>query len=225
MQVHETRSGGDVVRSAIGVLVPLAGVSASLTVLFLGMRSVMEIGGACASGGPFVPVRPCPEGVPALIVGGIWAGLILAFVYVWQAVRHHVPSLVSLLWPALFLSLGWNFLEFGLDPPGGGGAEWGWLICAIVFFLMGGVPLVIALPWLWRSARGKGEHPASGSVRSSLTPPGVGFATTRLRRPATPADDVVTALERLDALHRSGSLDEEQYEAAKDQILGTDGAP
>jgi len=48
-----------------------------------------------------------------------------------------VPNFAWALWPALFLSLAGNFLEFGLDPPGEGGVAWGWLLCAGVFFLMG----------------------------------------------------------------------------------------
>ena len=44
------------------MFVSLAGVAAGLTALFLGMRRVMEIGGFCAEGGPFVIQHPCPEG-------------------------------------------------------------------------------------------------------------------------------------------------------------------
>ena len=78
---------------------------------------------------------------------GLWGGLIMAAVYAWQVIKHGArPSLLGLLWPALFLSLGWNFLEFGLNPPGGTGLAWGWLVCAVTFGLMGGVPLIWALP-------------------------------------------------------------------------------
>lgn len=130
-----------------GVFVGLAGVSAGLTMLFLGMRRVMEIGGFCAEGGPFVIQHHCPEGAIPLVLGGLWGGLIMAAVYAWQVVKHGArPSLLGLLWPALFLSLGWNFLEFGLNPPGGTGLAWGWLVCAVLFGLMGGVPLMWALP-------------------------------------------------------------------------------
>jgi hypothetical protein len=55
-------------------------------------------------------------------------------------------ALPLLAWPALFLSLGWNFLEFGVQPPGGGLA-WGWLVPGVMFVLMGGGPLWLA----WRS--------------------------------------------------------------------------
>ena len=52
-------------------------------------------------------------------------------------------NLMPLAWPGLFLSLGWNFLEFAFAPPGGGFA-WGWLVCGVVFVLMGGLPLLLA---------------------------------------------------------------------------------
>lgn len=50
---------------------------------------------------------------------------------------------------------GWNFLEYGLSPPDGSSVAVGWLICAVVFALMGGAPLAIALwggidKWKWR---------------------------------------------------------------------------
>lgn len=53
------------------------------------------------------------------------------------------PQLWTLAWPALFCSLGWNFLEYGIDPPPPEhGPVWGWLICAVTFLAMGGIPLV-----------------------------------------------------------------------------------
>src|SRR5919204_232452 len=94
-------------RSSLWVFLSLAGVTAAITMLYLGMRSVMEIGGSCAEGGPFVPVRPCPKGVALIMVGGIWLGLIFAGMYVWQSLKSGGPSFAGLLWPALFLSLGW----------------------------------------------------------------------------------------------------------------------
>ena len=39
------------------------------------------------------------------------------------------PKLVALAWPALFLTLGWNFLEYAFDPPPpDSGIVWGWLL-------------------------------------------------------------------------------------------------
>jgi hypothetical protein len=212
---------GPRVRPSVAIFIGLAGASAGLTLLFLGMRSVMEIGGACAEGGPFVPVRPCPKGVTLVMIGGIWGGLVFAGVYAWQSFRNGVPNFVALLWPALFLSLGWNFLEFGLDPPGGGLA-WGWLVCAVVFGLMGAVPLVFAGPWIVRRFA-RSEPPRSW--RSVLPTAGaVREAVSRLPKVRAHSADIVSALERLDALHRSGALDDAEYEAAKDKLLGTAGA-
>ena len=148
---------GERVRGAIGVFVSLAAVTASLTVLWLSMRSVMDIGGSCASGGPYVPRVGCPTGVPMLMVGSIWLGLIFAALYFWMTFRHGAPSVGALFWPALFLSLGFNFLAYGLDPPFGlASVEVGWLVCAIVFGLMGGIPLLAAVPAVWRSFHGRG---------------------------------------------------------------------
>jgi hypothetical protein len=225
------------VGASLGIFVGLAGVAAAMTMLFLGMRSVMDIGGFCAEGGPYVIGVSCPRDISAVMIGGIWAGLAFAGLYAWLAFKHRVPNFVALLWSALFLSLGWNFLVYGLDAPGDAGLAWGWLVCAVLFLLMGGLPLIPVLPWVVRSFTGRA---ASGGVMG----PGMRTAVSRLstsRRAATapaapdpseswswehpsPADggdrDVVSRLERLDALHRSGALDDVEYEAAKDQILG-----
>ena len=158
------------VRASIGVAVTLAGVAVGMTCLFLGMRSVMEIGGACAEGGPFVPVRPCPQGVPALIVGGIWGGLIFVGAYLWQTHKHQVPSLVGFAWPALFLSLGWNFLEFGVDPPGDGGLVWGWLVCAVLFILMGGLPLLAVVGPTYRAFVNRSAVPSPMEAVRAMRP-------------------------------------------------------
>jgi hypothetical protein len=200
----------------LGLLLALAGVAAALTILFLAMRSVMEIGGACASGGPFVPVRPCPRGVPGLMIGAIWGGMILAFVYVWFSIRHRVPSFGGLLWPALFISLGWNFLEYGLDPPFGDGLEWSWLLCGVLFMLMGGIPL-----WIWVSVqRRQGLSPAMSRIPRPLLP--VAGVPQRVAWPsaeADAADDLASVLERLEALHQSGALDDSEFKAAKRRAI------
>ncbi len=130
-------------RKWVLMFVGLAGGVMSLTLLFLAMRAVMEVGGSCASGNtPYAITRPCPEGVPGVMVGSIFGGLLCLGLYAFTAIG---VNLVALAWPALFLSLGWNFLVYGIDPPLGDSPAWGWLVCAVVFVLMGGVPLVIAI--------------------------------------------------------------------------------
>jgi hypothetical protein len=207
--------------SLIGIIVvtgTLLIVAACLTIVFLAMRSVMDIGGFCAEGGPYEIETHCPKGTPGLLMGGIWIGVIAAFAYVWQASRYRALNLGGLLWPALFLSLGWNFLEYGVSPPFEGGLAWGWLIPGGVFVLMGGLPLFWVIPALVRPDDGP-----SNTVGFALRQ-GAGaarHAASQLRVTAAPSrsEGLVDALERLDRLHRRGRLSDAEYEAAKQRLL------
>jgi hypothetical protein len=126
-----------------------------LTMVYKSMRSVMDIGGSCASGNtPYEIARPCPKGVGWMMTVGIFgmfagAGISLLGVFPQGGPRPYVFA-----WSAIFLALGWNFLDYGFDAPGGGTAA-GWLICGFVFVAMGAVPLLFlftprALRWeLW----------------------------------------------------------------------------
>lgn len=197
----------------------VAGAAASLTMLFRSMRSVLEIGGSCGSGGPYQVVRPCPKGIAAITPLSIWVGIGFVALAAVAAMRLKVPSVAWLAWPALFLSLGWNFWEFGLDPPGAGGLAWGWIVCGVLFVLMGGGPLVAAIGWA-RHGGTTGPRPAA---RATAKAAAVG---TAVRRATTPPpfrdDDLVGRLERLADLHRSGALDDAQYESAKRSVLEGD---
>lgn len=227
-----TRTPLEALRATVSVFVTLAGVSCGLTLLYLGMRAVMDIGGVCASGGPFVPRVECPEGVPLVMIGGIWGGLVFVGLYLWSTSKHRVPTLVGFAWPALFLSLGWNFLDYGIDPPVGDGLVWGWLICAILFALMGGLPLLAMVkPIMSQFGRRAPETPQAKVViptRSkvkelrAVAPPN---ARRRQRfgfdpEPGGPrGESLVDALERLGALHESGALSDDEFEAAKRRVL------
>src|SRR5438552_4163232 len=61
-------------RYVVWLLIGTAGLSACITIVFFGMRAVMDIGGACASGGPYVSANPCPEGVGLLMTFAFPAG-------------------------------------------------------------------------------------------------------------------------------------------------------
>lgn len=201
----------------LGFLLSLTGIAAALTVVFLSMRAVMDIGGVCAEGGPFVPRQPCPDGVPGLLVGGMWIGVLLALVYIGLASRFRIPSLAGLLWPALFISLGWNFLDYAFDPPFGTDLEVGWLVPGILFMLMGGIPL-----WIWLSVvRGRGVTPAASRIPVRLQPV-AGIPRRLASGTSATGDEMATALERLDALHRSGALTESEYKAAKRRAIAGD---
>lgn len=163
-QMRATRSGPSLADHA-WYLAGVVGLSAALTAVWLGMRAVMNIGGSCASGGPYVNAVECSAGVDVLMFLAFPVGFASVGLLVWKGSRlgGSWVGLAALAWPVLFLSLGWNFLEYGVNPPYGGGLEWGWLIPGVLFVLMGGIPL---LGWLL--ARGHG--PVVPGVRSTMTP-------------------------------------------------------
>jgi hypothetical protein len=215
-----------ITRSVV-TFVALTGVAMALTWLFLGMRAVMQIGGSCASGGPYEVATPCPEGIPLVMLGGIFGGLVFLGVYATKGLRFG-PRLAFLAWPALFLSLGWNFLEFGLNPPGDeGGVSVSWLFCAVLFALMGGVPLV----FLFTGSGLRSTFAADGtgpsligtrvkSARSSGEALGKVSGRVDTGDQGGQPDDLPNALERMAALHASGALTDDEFTAAKRRLLG-----
>jgi hypothetical protein len=206
-----------ILRPTIWILVSLGAVSACLTLLFLGMRAVLDVGGFCAEGGPYEIAQHCPQRVPGIMVGSIWGGLIFAAVYCWQLLKYGIPGFGMLLWSALFLSLGANFLQYGINPPGpADGPVGGWLVCAFLFILMGGVPLLLVLP-----------STVGGFLHGTKPKPGWpgGFPSLHVQRAAarvtksTPGRNLVDELERLERLHRSGGLTEDEYRLAKERLI------
>jgi len=124
------------------------GVAFAITCVYHGMRGVMRLGGMVASGGPYAIEHPAPTWVWIMPVAIVF-GMVCFFINLFSGGSDQV-NLMPLAWPGLFLSGGWNFLEFTFHPPAGGLA-WGWLVCGVVFVLMGGLPLLLVL----KSAREK----------------------------------------------------------------------
>ena len=205
-------------RNTVAIGLSLAGVACGLTLVYLSMRAVMDVGGFCAEGGPFVIEQHCPQGVPGIMVGGILGGLVLAFVYVGVAVWRRIPSFAMLLWPALFLSLGWNFLDYAFDPPGtDGGVVWGWLICGIVFMLMGGLPLLVVLPATIRGFTREEKAPRGWPIGMPLAQ--MQRVAARVQPSTATRAGMVDELERLAKLHERGALTDDEYAAAKARLL------
>ena len=143
------------IRVLAGYLAGIALGTMSVTLLFLGMRAVMDVGGACADGGPYVSAQPCPRGVPLAMIGGMFGLFGAAGLIVWfgSQIGKGAAAIVALGWPALFLALGLNFMDYALNPPDGEPTPvWGWLIPGILFWLIGGAPLAVGL-LAWREAR------------------------------------------------------------------------
>ena len=233
----------DVVLYLVGVV----GLSAALTVMWLGMRSVMNVGGYCAEGGPYVIDTHCPDGVALLIPLSIVLGLGSAALAGIKGVAlgGGWGAIVLLAWPALFISLGWNFLEYAFNPPGpDDGIVWGWLIPGVMFVLMGAFPLLAFRPDRGPRARlgrqraevrdsaAEGEARYANELRrqrrrllndlvqrANRKSSEAGLATAPA--PAVEEeDDLVSRLERLAALYRSGSLTYDEYQRAKAAVIG-----
>jgi hypothetical protein len=135
-------------------------VGMAITWVFLSMRAVMDIGGSCASGGPYEIATPCPDNVAVLMTLGIPLMLICAFVGTAAAVGVDAPDLLIPMWALLFGALGWNFLEYGLFS---GDVVWGWLVCGVLFELMALPAVLFLLPF---------GH--DGPTRLNARPPGQG---------------------------------------------------
>jgi len=206
-------------------LLGIAGLAASLTLVFLSMRAVMDVGGFCAEGGPYEIQTHCPEGTVVLLPLSVFAGLGSAALAGWKGsqIGGIFGGLVALAWPALFISLGWNFLEYALWPPGDqGGIVLGWLIPGIVFEVMGIVPLLGLLPSR-RAILGTetADSPvALTSARKRLLNDLVSHAH---ERGWGAQEDLVSKLERLAALREQGAITSEEFDAAKRAVIGGSG--
>lgn len=235
---------GGTLRDRFLLLVGVGGLAFCLTLLYVAMRAVLDIGGACADGGPYVPRVSCPDGVPLAMIGGIFGLFLFGGLTGWYGARigPRYAGLVFLAWPALFLSLGWNFLEYGLRPPGEEGWAWGWLICGVLFVLMGGGPLLAALPGRTGRAASASVYPIPDRLRDRVVarPQSRTALLAKLSRamreeaadrvgeaadhpaPGAPGSDdadLVGRLERLAALRDRGAIDETEYTLAKHALI------
>jgi hypothetical protein len=227
-------------RKLVGMFVGIGAVAFGITCLFLSMRAVMDIGGSCASGGPFEVSRPCPGGVGWLTPVSLLIALIGAGIYV-ASVIDGGPDVSLLLWSALFVPLGWNFLEYGFTSVEGSGIVWSWVVCGLLFWAMGLPPLLLLLKreHLLRVFWGGPPQPVKGTkAKAKALVPTLPPQFRRRRAQPSPAPapprpaprmpddgggDLVARLERLAELRASGALDEDEYERAKARVLEDEG--
>ena len=213
-------------------LIGAAGAAMCVTLLSLAMRTVLDLGGFCASGGPYEIAVQCPQSLgwlmPLTIVGGlIFVGVFIGFLP-WD-----VGGLGLLAWSALFLALGWNFVDYGIPWHG---HEWngGFVTPGIIFVLMGGIPLFWSLKGIGATII-KGfevtERPTIPAIQSALFASS-GFSATSVPlamgnvqsqessyMPFAPKADITAELERLAKLHKSRDLTDSEYAQAKSKLL------
>lgn len=182
----------------------------------IGMNQVLDIG-SCASGGPYVIERPCPEGSDALfwfmVVGFLmWVvGILVSKGFFME------PGAGQVLWTAGFAGGGVALLIKVLTqssmPPD---ARLGASIVAAVFIPMGLAVGVIGIVQLARRRRG-------GGANRSRRPAG-GAQTGNARRQGRPAEDAHSPWARrkaLNDLRSTGALTREEFDMLKDDLADT----
>jgi hypothetical protein len=206
--------------SLIGMLVSLASLLLMTWALYHLVRT-----GTCASGGPYVSARPCPEGTGAKILGltgAIFALLIGGGIYAARGNRGHGATLGMgiVLWSLLFISLAAATFVAAFGPANNDdpGARTAAIVLAIVFLPMGILPLIGAVGFGFGRSRLKGKVSVTASRYPTPAPPQ--FDVSPPPRPAgAQAGDVTARLRKLDELRDSGLLTDEEFQAKKAEIL------
>jgi hypothetical protein len=147
----EAAAGPEWAKGAPLGLLTLGGLGCAAALLFLALGAVLEIGGACGTGRA---VASCPHGVDAVTIGGIAGGLVFALLYRAAVSAYGLPGLDWLFSAALFLLIAARFFQFGVDPPGGGGVAWGWLVGGLAFAVPSGILLAQAIRAKLSAAKG-----------------------------------------------------------------------
>ena len=119
--------------AVLGVCLIVLGLSVAW--LYYPMRAVMDVGGYCAEGGPYVIETHCPAGSTLFITLGVPLWFAGAFIGLFAAATLSAPTPIMPGWALLFGALGWNFVDYAVnaDPSG---IVVSWLVCGIVFWIM-----------------------------------------------------------------------------------------
>lgn len=163
MSIGDTRRGASLWRLQV-LLTSVIVMGLALTWTYLGMRAVMDVGGTCAEGGPYVIEQPCPDG-SGLLVLGIPIALVAMFAGSIVAVMLKAPTLLLPMWVGLFGSLGWNFFDYGLNSEGGEVVSW--IVCGVVFWLMAAPALYLMTKFDYSKDSYDGVGKAQGAGRNT----------------------------------------------------------
>jgi hypothetical protein len=203
--------------------------------------------GTCASGGPYVSARPCPEdtGTKILILGGCIVGLFVGVgVYAARGMKGAggTVGLGIVIWSLLFISLAAATFVAAFGPANNDdpGARTAAIILAIVFLPMGIIPLIgVAGFGLGRDKVkrrfGAGADPDAPRYPTPAPPQfNVPIPSRPTPAPASPppvapggsaaaaagTDDPAARLKKLAELRDAGLLTDEEYDEKRQEILG-----
>jgi hypothetical protein len=203
------------VRYVIRTLIGMALFAFCWVAIAYGIFQLLQVG-TCASGGPYVSARECPDGIEALffsLLGGILGLFVAAFVYAGRGAppgsdrKPENGGLVVWFWTGLFWSLavGCFLGVWGPDAnPGPGGKEGGLIVGFMGAILGAGGLLALNL------GRGRRDPRA---VRPAVTR--VAQAATRFSGAAGSVD----RLDTLDRLRRQGTLTDSEFQTLKAKII------
>lgn len=227
----ERRPVGRTLLVVLGWVLCLAALVIACTSLYDLTRT-----GTCASGGPYVSARPCPDGTGLKIMsifGAAFLGMTGLACHAIGSRGRRVSSRIGfglIMWSLLFLSLAGTvaYAAFGPDAePGNEGAKIAAGVLLVTFVPMALIPLLGIGVWGWASRRER-ERDAADAV--PLDPRAVALAQQAASRPvpapaatpppATDTGDPVAQLERLARLKEAGAIDDAEYERLKDRIIG-----
>jgi hypothetical protein len=127
----------------------------TLAAMAYGLVGLTETG-TCASGGPYVSARECPEGTGTSILMVSAGAAIYCLATIVAAFRSFAAG--TFWFGALFTALGATFVYAELAGRVNGGGGVGWFLGAL-FLAMGLVPLIGGAVVLWRE-RGDDDEPA-----------------------------------------------------------------
>lgn len=206
-------------RSLLGMAICFACILGMTWALYHLVRT-----GTCASGGPYVSARPCPEGTGTkilVLMGCITGGLIGLGVYATRGGRGRgTVSLGIVMWALLFVSLAVATIVAAYGPASNDdpGARTAAVVLGIVFIPMGLFPLlaIAGLGPLSRRFGGEDDDeryrvPRAKTTITSGSPPGAS--------PPAAAGDVAARLKQLDDLRAAGLVDDDEYESRRAGIL------
>ena len=216
-------------RTVLGLGLLLLGA----TVIAYDVYQLLQIG-TCASGGPYVSARECPDGTAILgltIPAGVFAMIAGGVIYGGRGLppgsegKGYRVNAIILIWCSLFLGIAFASLwgVWGPDAnPGPGGKEGG-LIVGFLFVLMGGG----ALPFLASREESKLERQAAMQrILGRAGQRAESFGQASGQTSSQPAGwsrlgggDTVSKLERANKLRADGAITHEEFERLKRKIL------
>ena len=125
-----------------------AGGAMCIVLIFLGMRSVMDIGGFCAEGGPYVIAQGCPDAATPSLLLGMFGLFLFGAIATGYGIRSAGSgplrrSSAGRRCSACSAGTSWST---ACSIRAGRWIELGWAICGVVFWLMAAGPLIALLP-------------------------------------------------------------------------------